>query len=294
MASILVHLYEIQQYKDYSQQARHQQKHGAQAEQNGLDEHHADIVAQLVLHKAQGQKAGHGGQAAGGDLRNGLAQGDDGRLSGGLVLVLLHIAVTEDDGVVDGQGQLEHDGDGVCDKGDLPHQVVGAHVQYGRRAEGDEQHGDLRVGFGGQQQHKDDDDHGDDIHHQHLAVDDGFQGVTHGAADVEIIVGELFPDFRQGVNAHLVVLLPVKGDGKQGGGRGIVVPAVVKLHRLDPVGMFNLFAERLSLFVGDVLHHDFGRAEGDKFLLHQLKALTGLGILRQIVGQTVVDLYPVS
>ena len=73
-----------------------------------------------------------------------------------------------------------------------------------------------------------------------------------------------------------------------------MVPAVVKLHGLDPLGLFNYFAERLSLLVGDVLHHDLGRAEGHKFPFHQLKALTGLGILRQIVGQTVVDLYPVS
>ena len=73
-----------------------------------------------------------------------------------------------------------------------------------------------------------------------------------------------------------------------------MVPAVVKLHGLDPLGLFNLFAERLGLFIGDILHHDLCRAEGDKFPFHQLKTLPGLGVLGQIVRQTVVDLHPVS
>ena len=276
------------------QQARHQQKHRAQAEQNGLDQHHADIVAQLILHEAQGQKAGYRGEAAGGDLRYGLAQSGNGRLSCRLVFVLLHIAVAENNGVVNGQGQLEHDGDGVGHKGDLPHQVVGAHVQNGRRAEGDEQYGDLRVGLGGEQQHKDDDHHGDDVHHQHLVIDDGFQGIAHGAADIEIVIRELFLHLFQGVDAHLVVLLPVEGDGKQGGGRGIVAAAVVKFHGFYALGILYSPAELLGLFKGDILHHDLCGAEGGKFPLHQLQPLAGLGILREIVGQAVVHLDPVS
>ena len=70
--------------------------------------------------------------------------------------------------------------------------------------------------------------------------------------------------------------------------------AVVKLHGLDPIGILDSPAKLLCLLIGDILHHDIGGAEGGKFLLHQLQTLTGLGVLREIIGQTVVYLHPVS
>ena len=70
--------------------------------------------------------------------------------------------------------------------------------------------------------------------------------------------------------------------------------AVVKFHGFYALGVLYPPAELLGLFKGDVLHHDLGGAEGGKFLLHQLQTLAGLGILREIIGQAVVHLHPVS
>ena len=150
------------------QKARHQQKHRQQTKEDGFDENDAHVIAQAELHKGQGQKTGHGGQAGGRDLGNRLAEGGDGGLPGGLRLPFLLVSVAEDDGIVDGQSELQHNSNGVGDKGDLAEPVVGAHIQQGRRPEGQQQHWNLRIGAGGQQQHKDDDEHGNAVHHQHF------------------------------------------------------------------------------------------------------------------------------
>ena len=95
------------------QQGGHQQKDGQKAAQYGLDEHKAHVRPQTKLHEGHGRQARDGGQAAGGDLRDGQRQGADHGLFFGEKPVLLLVAVAEDDGIVHRQGQLQHNGHGV-------------------------------------------------------------------------------------------------------------------------------------------------------------------------------------
>ena len=274
------------------EQARHQQEDRGEAQQDRLDEHHAHIHAEPELHEGQGQQAGDGGEAAGGDLGNGLAQRGDGGLPGRLVLMLLHVAVAEDDGVVDGQRELQDDGDGVGDEGDLAHQVVGAHVQQGRRAEGDQKHRDLRVGPGGKEQHQDDDDHRDQVHHQHLLIDYGLERVAHLAVHVEIVARELLLHRGEGADAELIVVRTVEGDEEQGGGGGVVVLRLIEAHGFDALDLLDARQHGIGLIVGNVLHHDLRGGIGGELAVHQLNTPAGLGLLTEVVGQRLVDLHP--
>ena len=201
--------------------------------------------------------------------------------------------MAENDGIVDGQGQLHDDGNGVGDKGYLPHQVVGAHVQQGRRAEGDQQHRDLRIGAGGQQQHQHNDDDGNDIHHQHLLVNDGLQRVAHLAAEIQVIAGEIVLHPLQARLAFRVVILPDKGHVKEGGGGGVVLGAVVKFYGFHALQLAQAVLQLQGFLIGNVGHHDLGGAEGGKLPLHQVKPLPGLRIVRQVGGNIVADPDPV-
>ena len=274
------------------EQAGHQQEHRAQAQNDRLYHHDADVVAQPVLHEGQRQKAGHGREAAGGDLRNGLTERGNGRLARGLVFVLLHVPVAEDDGVVDGHGELEDDGDGVGDERYLPHHVVRAHVQQCRRAEGYQQHRNFGVGFRGEQQHDDDYERRDAVNDEQLAVDYRFEGVADLGVDVEVVDAEHVAQGVHGEDADLVIVFAVKGDGKERGGLVVMLRTVVKRDLLDAGHALDIGADLLRLLVAHVLDDDARGAEGRELIVHEFEADLRLGALRQVLGQAVADLHP--
>ena len=65
------------------QQSRHNDKHRQQCKQHSLDQTNCHIRADLKLHKHHGNHTTDGSQAAGGDLRNTLAQSSDHRFPQG-------------------------------------------------------------------------------------------------------------------------------------------------------------------------------------------------------------------
>ena len=219
---------------------RHQGEHAEKAQHDGLHQNYAQVPADAELHEAHGSQTGDGGERAAGDLRDGLAQGGHHGLPGLQALPLLGVAVAEDNGIVDGQGQLEHHGHGVGDEGDLPEEEVGPLVHQRRHAEGENHHRDLHIGLGGEEQHQEDDHHGDDHDHLHLggqAVGGGVAGVT---GDVDIVALQEGFDLLQGRQAHWVLGGAVVGDGKQGRAVLVVVRAVVEGHGLYPFDLLHL------------------------------------------------------
>ena len=172
----------VHQRAEQHQKSRHQGEYGEQTEQNGLDQNQRHVQTDFEFHEAQRRKAGHRGQGRGADLRDGLAQGGDAGVPGGAGLPLVGEAVAQDDGVVNGQRQLQYHSHGVGDEADGAQLEVGAHVQNGRHAEGDHQHRDLGVGAGGQGKHDDDDDHRYDQNNGHFPL----QGGVFVVADVGV------------------------------------------------------------------------------------------------------------
>ena len=297
------------------EQAGHQGKDGDEAEADGLDEHQAQVKADAELHKHHGSQAGDRREAAGSDGRDGRGQGGDaGAAVVVRVLPVLQEAVEQNNGVVDGQGQLKDHGHGVGDKRDLSQQEIGAFVEQRRRAKGNEQHGDLCEGVGGQRQHQDDDDDGDGENDVHLAGQGVGLGVTHAAVDVHVIGGEDLFDLVHGIEADLVILFPGKGDVDEAVRslevfgdvlrclRGVLVVAGgigVGLHGVlaeggagHAVDAFDLVGQVRADIIGRVCDHDAGGAVSRQLVVHDGQAPARLGTGGEVIGQVVADLDP--
>ena len=276
------------------QQAGHQGEHCQQAEHNGLHQHQSQVLANAELHKAHGAQAGEGGHGAAGDLRNGFAQGGHHGLPGLQVFPLLGIAVAEDDGVIDGQGQLQYHGHGVGHEGDLPKDEVGALVHQRRHAEGHQQHGDLHVGVGGEQQHQQYNDHGDDHDHLHLGGQIFGGRIAYVSSNVYVVTLQKGFDLFQGVGAHRAGSSAAVCNGEQGGTVVVVVLRAVKFHGFHSLNGPDLLRQEFRLRIGYVVYHNTAGAEGDKLLIHDGQALAGFGGVRQVAGQIVVDRHPAA
>ena len=275
------------------QQTGHQGEHRQKAQKDRLDQHDGHVHTDGELHEAQGRQSADGGQGGGADLRNGLAQGGDGRLPGAQSLMLVGESVAQYDGVVDGQSQLQHHGDGIGDEADLSAQVVGAHVHQGRRSEGQQQHRHLHIGPGGQHQHQDDDDHG---YHQdgvHLLLEHGVLVVADGGVHVQVVAREGLPNGFHGLKGDFVGFQTLEADVEEGGGVPVVVGGIVKGDHIHPFHGFQHIPDLLRGFVGDVVHHHPGGAEGGEIGIHGVDPLPGLRVLRQIGGHIVLYLHPV-
>ena len=140
------------------EEPRHEQEDAQHGAHDALGQDDAHVEADAQLHEHEGHQARNGGEAGGGDLHDGLAQRGDVGLTGVQTVVpLLHVPVTEDDGVVDGQRQLEHHGDGVGDEGNRVKEKVGAHVEDGGDHKHNEKDQDLQIALGGEQEYRYDD-----------------------------------------------------------------------------------------------------------------------------------------
>ena len=226
------------------------------------------------------------------DLGDGLGQGRDAGFPGILGLVLIGEAVAEDDGIVDGQGQLQNHGDRVGDEGDGTAQKVGAHVEHRRGAEGQQQHRHLGVGPGGQGQHHHDDDRRNDEDGAHLTGQVGGHIPAHLGINVAVLPCQGVLDALNGPDAHRVGGGSVKGHRVEGGGVFIMFFGVVKRYTVDAVHPFDGLLQggrRVRRHIG---YHDPGRAEGGKVIIHHRKTLAGLGVGRQIGGDVVFHFHP--
>ena len=276
------------------QKARHHHEGGQQREQDGFDEAQGHIGAQLELHEQHGHQTADGGQAAGADLGDGFAQGDDDGLPQVQQPVFLLEAVAEDDGVVDRQRQLQNTGDGVGHEGDLAHQEVGALIQHQRHHEGQNQHRHLAVGLGGEGQHDDNDDGHVDHNDADLVLNGLLLGIAQIRGDVEVIAAEGCLHRIQRRQAGVVILVVGEGDGEQSGHVVVVVGGLVVGQALDTLDVPELVSQLLSLGRCDVGHHYLRRAVGDELLVHDGQRLLGLRVVRQVEGQVILHLDPVT
>ena len=260
------------------QQTRHDHEHRDHREEDGLDEAGSHIRADLELHEQHGHQTADGGQGAGADLRDALAQRLDDSFLQRHGLVLFFKVVAEDDGIVQRQGQLQDVRHRVGDEGDGAQQEVGAHVQDHAHHEGEDEDGHLGVGLGGEDQHHHNDD--GDVHHDdpHLGINGLLLGVAQRGGDVDVVVGQILLHPVEGLEALVVLLGVVEGDGVEGRYRVliIVVCGVVVVQHLDALQLGELIGKCVSLVGGDVGHHDIGRAVGRELILHDVQTQTCL------------------
>ena len=245
------------------------------------------------MHEGQSPQAGNGGQGAGGDLGDGLAQSFDTGLPGIQRHVLGREPVAEDDGIVNGQGQLQHHRHGVGDEADLAAQKVRAHIQQGCRAKGHHQHRHLHIGLGGQRQH-DYDDHRCNQHDDaHFLCQVRRAVLAHGGVHIAVVGLQQFIDLFHGVYGHLIRLRPIEAHVQQCRRAPVVVLGIVKGHPGDAVQVCDLVRQGLCPLLGHIGNHNPGRAVGDEIVIHDGQAPPGLRLLRQIGGDVIFHLDPV-
>ncbi len=126
------------------------QNHSGHAQRHALGHHQADIPAQQQPHEAQGQKAGHRRQRA---AEQGGESGLDGYGHGVSIVVimeaLLFIPMVEENGIIHGDAQLKHGGDGLGDVRNLAKNDVCAEIIKNSGADAEQEGGGQQPGFHG-------------------------------------------------------------------------------------------------------------------------------------------------
>ena len=132
--------------------------------------------------------------------------------------MLLFKAVAEDDGVVDGQRQLQNARDGIRHEGDLAKQVVRALIDDHANAERQDQNRNLAVGLGCKQQHRDNDDRDIDHDHVDLALDRLGLRIAKVCLDVDVLSAQVLLDLVKRVETGIVRLVVIERDAVERGG----------------------------------------------------------------------------
>ena len=290
------------------QDQRGQQGHTANNTQHhALCHHQAQIPAQGEGHEAQGDKARHGGDGAAQDGGKGPADG----LGHGLLMIirmgqLLVVAVPQEDGVIHGDGQLQHRGQRLGDIGDLAEKPVAAQIQQdgntdaGQKHKGHQpaiqqhHHGSTGAGYG--QRHID----GLLLLTQVLQVGDqrrhsGNKALS--AADA--------PDLPNGVHGHIRRGGRVKKDGHHSG--IFRVEGIVKLfrqhfhrdgeiryrivpeHCIHMLHLLKLFLQHRHIPQGHILHDNQREGPLAKVVHQGVLPYDRIHILRQIIQHIIVN-----
>ena len=276
------------------QKPRHHDERGEQRKENGFDEAQRHIGAELELHEEHGDQTADGRERAGADLGDGLAQRHNDRLAQGQGAVLLLEAVAKDDGVVDGERQLQDARHGIGDERDLAHHEVRALIEHERDHKGQNQDRHLAVGLGGEEQHGDNDDGDIDHDDADLVVDGLLLRVAEVGGDIEIVAGERVLDALERVETALVVLVVVKGDGEERADVVVVLVGLVERHALHALDILQLLLQIEGVGEREVGDHHARCAEGGELLVHDVERLVGLGIGGEIGGQVVFHLHPAA
>ena len=177
----------VDERPEENQQTRHHNERRQKREANRLNEANGHIRTEPELHEEHRDQAADGGKRACADFRNGFTQRENDRLADGKRLMLLFKAVAEDDGVVDGQRQLQNARNRVRHEGDLAKQVVRALIDDHANAERQDQNRNLAVGLGREEQHRDNDDCDIDHDHVDLALDRLGLRIAKVCLDVDVL-----------------------------------------------------------------------------------------------------------
>ena len=282
----------VDQAAEQHQQAGHQREHRQHTEQNGFDQHHGKVTTDAKVHKAQRRQTADGRQRGGRNLRDCLGKGGNAGFAGVQRFVFVAEAVAQDDGVVDGERQLQNYRDRVGNKADGAAQKVGTHIQKGSRAEGHNQNRHLGVGAGGQRQHDHNDDGGndDDDAHLRLQISGGIH--AHLRVNVGVVICQRVADVLHGGLGAVVVLLGVKADRVKRRCIGVVIFGGIKFHGIHAVDVLNDLLQVQRGVVADVGHHDARRAVGDEVVVHHGQTLAGFGGVGQVGGDVIFHLDP--
>ena len=271
---------------------RHQQKHREQGADDALGQHQTQVIAQAKLHQHQRNEARDGGEARGRNFNDGFRQRLHQRLLvGGEVLHLILVAVGENDGIVNSEGELHDDSDGVGDGGDSPQPEICAHIEKGRKHKDDEENHHFKIAAGGEEQDRRNDRRGNEQQAAHLLRKLREVVFYDHAVAVGIIGREDLADLIFCCNDQRIRGGAGIAHGEQGRSPRIVGGRVVKAHTRDTVQRLDFGCKRLGPFIGDVRDHDIRRVIVNELLVHDVHAPARLRLRAEKHGEIRADLH---
>ena len=131
-------------------------------------------------------------------------------------------------------------------------------------------------------------DKGDNVHDDHLAVDDHLQRIADLGVDIQIICRQTRLNLIERGLAGAVVAGAGKGHVKERGELLVVLGAVVEFHLFHVLDRGDLIGKGFGLLERDVAHDDLRRVIGDELPVHDIQPEPGLGIGGKEVLETVV------
>ena len=223
-----------------------------------------------------------------------------------ILLKLLIVAVPQKDGVVHGDGQLQHGGQGLGDVGDLTEEVVAAQVEHDAHADAGQEHEGHQPAV--QQKH-----HGGAGAGHCQGHIDGLLLLTQilqigdqrrHAGDEALLSGD-GADVADGVHGHILGCGRVEEHRHHGGvplvegvvqlvgqqlhGHRQVGQGVVPQHGIHMIHSLDLLLQGGHVLGGHVLHNDKGEGPLAEVLLQGVLADDGVHVVGQVVEHIVID-----
>ena len=259
-----------------SDQSRHQKKYRDKAAKYTLGEHQTEVIAQPELHEHQRNKTGDRRKARGGNFNDGFGKRFDQRLAFRWEAVdLILIAMGENDGVVDGERELQNNGNGIGDGGYLAQPEVCAHIEQRRNRKDDKKNDDLEIAARRKEQHRHDDHRRQRHDTDHLLRD---------------LPKEVRADVRGGIcikaccertdlvhrrNDVFIVACAVKGDREQRCGIHKMRWRIIKRHAGHMLECLNLLRSGTRTLIGRIGKHNVGACIRRELVLHDREPAAG-------------------
>ncbi len=220
--------------------------------------------------------------------------------------MFLHKPVEQDDGVVNGQRQLQHRRHSVGHKGDLAKPEVGPRIQHNGYNKCHHENDDLHIGTGGKEKNQQDNDSSHSQDSLHILFQGRIVILIHGCVEIHLVILQLLPYTGNGPLGQIRVLFLLKGQTIESAGiliivsqlliivGSVLIPPVVKSDRGYAADLLQGPGLLQSLLICNAGHQHLGRTKGGKLLVHNIQPLPGLRGIRQIIRQLCVDLSPVQ
>ena len=202
-------------------------------------------------------------------------------------------AVAVDNRIVQRQGKLKDGRHRVRDEGDRAEEEACPHIQNGRNDKGQADNGHIRIGIRRQGQHQNHNHRNKSGDHVDFLFDQFRRGVDHRGGKEAVITRQDVLNGRKHLQAGLILLGIIKGNGKEGGSLVIVFGSVVKIDALNTFQPFDGLVKCMGILIRNIGHHEVCRPIGNKLVFHHVQTFPGRGIGRQIGRQVILHLYPV-
>ena len=222
------------------------------------------------------------------------------------VLQLLIIAVPQEDGVVHGDGQLQHGGQRLGDVGYLAEEVVAAQIEQDAHADAGQEHEGHQPAV--QQDHHGGAGTGHSQRHIHrLLLLAQILQVCHQRRHTgdEALLSRDGADLADGVHGHILAGGRVEEHRHHGGvpliesavqlirqqlhGDGQIGQRIVPQYGVHMIHGLDLFLQGRHVLLRHVLHNDEGESTLAEVVLQGVLPDDGVHVVRQVVEHIVVD-----